>query len=116
MLEHAKPNDAYLDALIRSAYILQRTYTAPGLGVDGLVVWSKPFAEKGVVDLGAIGLSHTTGPACKPDLQRPDGRAESRNYRYISNGSFDSAGRTAPTATRMEGLLAALSFEPDRDL
>jgi len=31
----------------------------------------------------------------------------------LENGSFDEAGRTAPTATRMEGLLAALEFLPD---
>jgi hypothetical protein len=30
-----------------------------------------------------------------------------------ANGSFDEVGRTAPTATRMEGLLAALEFLPD---
>jgi hypothetical protein len=31
----------------------------------------------------------------------------------IENGSFDEAGRTSPTATRMEGLMAALAFLPD---
>ena len=31
-------------------------------------------------------------------------------------GSFDPTGRTAPTATRMEGLLAALEFLPDDSL
>ena len=31
----------------------------------------------------------------------------------VENGSFDEAGRTAPTATRMEGLLAALEFLPN---
>ena len=30
-----------------------------------------------------------------------------------SDGAFDAAGRTAPTATRMEGLLATLEFLPD---
>ena len=32
------------------------------------------------------------------------------------DGSFGSMGRTSPTATRMEGLLAALEFLPDSDL
>lgn len=32
------------------------------------------------------------------------------------DGSFDPTGRTAPTATRMEGLLAALEFLPDGNL
>lgn len=32
------------------------------------------------------------------------------------DGSFDSMGRPAPTATRMEGLLAALEFLPDGSL
>jgi hypothetical protein len=32
------------------------------------------------------------------------------------DGSFDPTGRTAPTATRMEGLLAALEFIPNGTL
>jgi hypothetical protein len=32
------------------------------------------------------------------------------------NGAFDPAGRTAPTATRLEGLLAALEFLPKDEL
>lgn len=32
------------------------------------------------------------------------------------DGAFDPTGRTAPTATRMEGLLAALEFIPDRSM
>jgi hypothetical protein len=32
------------------------------------------------------------------------------------DGSFDATGRTAPTATRMEGLLAALEFLPEGSL
>jgi hypothetical protein len=32
------------------------------------------------------------------------------------DGSFDPTGRTAPTATRMEGLLASLEFLPDGNL
>jgi hypothetical protein len=32
------------------------------------------------------------------------------------DGSFDPTGRTAPTATRMEGLLAALEFLPNGNL
>ncbi|HZP04556.1 MAG TPA: hypothetical protein VFB43_06620 [Terracidiphilus sp.] len=31
------------------------------------------------------------------------------------DGSFDTTGRTAPTATRMEGLLAALEFLPNKE-
>lgn len=39
-----------------------------------------------------------------------------RNPVAAAFGAFNSTGQTAPTATRMEGLLAALEFLPDKEL
>jgi hypothetical protein len=51
---------------------------------------------------------HICQALMKGQLRNPDNQA--------LDGAFDSKGRTAPTATRVEGLLAALEFLPDEGL
>jgi hypothetical protein len=43
-------------------------------------------------------------------------KGQMRNPTAAAFGAFDSVGRTAPAATRMEGLLAAFGFVPDKEL
>jgi hypothetical protein len=54
-----------------------------------------------------LGRYHNT-PLMKDQLRN--------TVNQVLDGSFDPTGRTAPTATRMEGLLAALEFLPDGSL
>jgi len=52
-----------------------------------------------------------TGGACRADLPEHLSGQAGRPGRL--EGGFDPAGRRTPTATRLEGLLAALEFLPD---
>jgi hypothetical protein len=238
-LQHSKPDQHAIDAMVRAASFLRQNYIGPNVHPDQLVVWSKPLPSSSAADLGATGLglvALTAVEQAKPYsvplqqlqalgrfllfLQRSDGgfaskyRAESgpvdnfqslyypgeaalgfldlyeidhspvwltaaaRALSYLArsrttlsdvppdhwaliatarllpyfaqsaspasreeliqhaiqicqslmknqlrnpgnqalDGSFDPTGRTGPTATRMEGLLAALEFLPDGSL
>ena len=60
----------------------------------------KPFPRKAILDHAA--------QICESILaERPD-----RSRTSVTRGCFSSDGRTCPTATRLEGLLAALTFLP----
>jgi len=56
MLQHSKPNQQVLDAMIRAAIFLRQNYIGPGVRPDQLVVWSKPLPQPSAADLGATGL------------------------------------------------------------
>ena len=56
MLQHSQRDQQGIDAMLRAALFLRKSYIGPGVRPNQLVVWSKPLPQKSPADLGATGL------------------------------------------------------------
>lgn len=56
MLQHPRPDQPSMDAMVRAASFMRQNYIGPGIRPDQLVVWGKPLPHGSAANLGATGL------------------------------------------------------------
>jgi hypothetical protein len=108
---------AWLDAATKAlAFVAQGRAGLNTVPADhwALIATAKllPYCDDAICRASRVQLIHHAAQICNSILEQQLRNGDGKG----TDGAFDPTGRTAPAATRLEGLLAALEFLPPGEL